>query len=198
MPPGRVTPFRDLQSRLMAGALGMKIFLVSLGVLFAASLIGFAVVRIQHARAWPQLPPLPQGLWVSTLIIVASSATMQIALTRARAGHAARTPLLITTALGVGFLLAQAICWIDWLDIVTSQWSEFPHVRFALASFYILSGIHALHVLGGLVPMTFVTLNACRGRFAPMYFPAVHYVGMYWHFLGLVWLVLFIVLLTAV
>jgi len=59
------------------GRLGMRLFLLSLSVLFAASIVGILVIRMR-AAVWPPegAPPVPAGLWLSTLLILASSATM--------------------------------------------------------------------------------------------------------------------------
>src|SRR5882672_2523998 len=85
----RATPFTDPRSRLLAGKFGMRIFLVSLGMLFAASLLGYLIIRMKTAP-WPQdLPRLPGALWISTAVLVTSSFTMQWALKAARANHQA-------------------------------------------------------------------------------------------------------------
>src|SRR5688572_25714496 len=97
----RPTPFRDSQSRLIAGTMVMKVFMVSLGVLFAAGLVGFFAIRFQQRDMWPDLPPLPRGLWLSTAILIVSSITMQTALVRARRGHSGRYAMLATTVLGM-------------------------------------------------------------------------------------------------
>ena len=87
-----------------AGALGMAFFLASLTVLFLASLVGYLVVR-SRADVWPPpgSPALPPGLWVSTAIILASSATAHLAVVGIRKGNQIRllVGLLATTALGV-------------------------------------------------------------------------------------------------
>ncbi|MFH0982206.1 MAG: cytochrome c oxidase subunit 3 [Planctomycetota bacterium] len=61
-------------------------------------------------------------------------------------------------------------------------------------SFYLLTGLHGAHVIGGLVPLTVVTTKAFRGRYTRDYYPGVKYVAMYWHFLDVVWLVMFVVI----
>lgn len=174
----------------------MRVFLVSLGMLFAASLVGFAVVRWQLGQRslWPaDLPPLPSGLLLSTLILIASSVTMQWALNGIRAGRGERlrSGLLLTMLLGIGFLLMQMRCWLVWLAPISQQWSQADEFRFALTSFYVLTGLHALHVVGGIVPMAIVTRNAFRDAYSADFFPGVQYTAMYWHFLGAVWIILY-------
>ncbi|MBI2840046.1 MAG: cytochrome c oxidase subunit 3, partial [Acidobacteria bacterium] len=97
------------------GKLGMGIFLAALGMLFAASMVAYLIVRAR-AQAWPPpgMPRLPAGLWVSTIILLISSATMHWALTSARRDRHATLcgAMLITTLLGVLFLVSQTVNWI--------------------------------------------------------------------------------------
>lgn len=198
----RDTPFTDHHSRFLAGRFGMKVFLLSLMMLFAATLVGFAVIRIQleQRSVWPQdLPPLPHLVWVSTLVLVASSASVQWAVTGVRRGSdkQLRTGLLLTLALGVLFLIVQSVCWLTWLETVSLRWSESEEYRFALTSFYVLTGLHALHVIGGLIPMFVVTRRAIRGWYWPDYRSGVEFTATYWHFLGGVWIVLLVTMLVG-
>ena len=176
-----------------AGTLGMTLFLVSLSILFAASLAGYLVVRAR-AVAWPppDMPRLPAGLWVSTIIILVSSGTIQFALASARRDRAGALigAMLITTLLGVVFLFSQAVNWgwLIWIQHAT------PRSGMYLFTFYALTGLHALHVIGGLVLLTVVTARAFRGRYSSAFHPGVRYSAMYWHFLDVVWLVMFVLL----
>ena len=84
--PRRQTPFDNPIARFLAGRFGVWLFLISLGMLFGATLLGFLVIRIQNHDAWPKdLPGLPSLLWVSTLLLMLSSVTMQGAVGAARA-----------------------------------------------------------------------------------------------------------------
>src|SRR5262245_31376551 len=199
----RVTPFADRESRFLAGQVGMKIFLVSLGMLFGATLIGFIVMRARLGSLdqWPtDLPPLPRGLWLSTLTLLVSSATMQWAVRGVRAGNTGqlRLGMVATLTLACVFLAIQSECWLTWMHTVTARWGESAEYRFALTSFYILTVLHALHVIGGLIPMVIVTRNAFRGGvYTSSFYPGVQYCAMYWHFLDAVWLVLFATLMIG-
>jgi cytochrome c oxidase subunit 3 len=200
----RVTPFADREARFLAGQVGMKIFLVSLGILFGATLIGFLVMRIRLGQLdqWPtDLPPLPRGLWLSTLTLLVSSATIQWALHGVRSGRPdqLRVGMLATLVLAFVFLAIQSQCWLVWMQTVTARWSESAEYRFALTSFYILTVLHALHVIGGLIPMIIVTRNAFRGNvYTLSFYPGVLYCAMYWHFLDAVWVVLFATLMIGI
>ena len=77
---------------------------------------------------------------------------------------------------------------------VWSTAHEIPKVKMFTATFYILTGLHALHVFGGLVLQAVVTTKGLLGRYWSYHHPGVLYSAMYWHFLDGMWLVLFGVL----
>jgi cytochrome c oxidase subunit III len=187
-------PAAPAASRL--GRLGMVLFLVALGVLFAASMTGYLVVRLR-APTWPPAgsPRLPAGLWISTLILLVSSLTMHVALGRARRGQneALRNWLLVTLLLGIAFLVSQLL---NWSRLVTAQPLRAQANLYAF-TFYMLTGLHGAHVLGGLVPLGLTTTRAGGGRYTPESHEGIVHLSMYWHFLDAVWLVMFLVLMAA-
>ncbi|MCZ6542722.1 MAG: cytochrome c oxidase subunit 3, partial [Planctomycetota bacterium] len=68
---------------------------------------------------------------------------------------------------------------------------------FVLTGFYVLTGVHALHVIGGLIPLAAVTIRSFRNRYSSTDHAAVRYCAMYWHFLDGVWIVLFATLMLG-
>ncbi len=193
------SPFADRRARLSAGRFGMRLFLLSLAVLFAACVIGYAVIRWQaQAEEVPDLPPLPAGLWLSTLLLVASSGTIQWALPGARDGRTSHLQLglLVTTGLGLGFLAVQAYCWVTLAGPLAATLTDLQKL-YVLTSFYVLTGIHALHVIGGLIPLVVVTSRARRGRYSADDHAGVQYCTTYGHFLDGVWLILFATLMIG-
>jgi cytochrome c oxidase subunit 3 len=198
----RDTPFSDQHSRFLAGVFGVRLFIVSLSMLFGASLLAFVIIRVQleQKHLWPEnLPDLPPLLWLSTGVLLVSSVTMQWALAGVRAGQSdsLRIGMALTMVLGAAFLMIQARCWLIWTEPISQRWMESDEYRFALTSFYILTGLHALHVIGGLVPMAIVTRNAFVGMYSAEHYAGVRYTAMYWHFLGAVWIVLYAAILLG-
>ncbi|MCI0636522.1 MAG: cytochrome c oxidase subunit 3 [Actinobacteria bacterium] len=155
------------------------------------------------------LPALPWLLAVSTVVILASSGTIQFAKSSIRAGRQGplKWGLALTLLLGGAFLVLQTVCWIEWYDaavkplmeqtaaasdsgdVVPSADARFA--RFAVAGFLVLSGLHAAHVVGGLIPLAFTLARALRGRYSRAAHSGVSHVGAYWHFLDVVWLILY-------
>jgi cytochrome c oxidase subunit III len=195
----RITPFSDRRKRFRAGRLGMRLFLASLTMLFGGSLLGFIVIRVQMRHYWPDLPPLPKLLWLSTFILIISSISMQWALEAVKRDRQQqlRTGMIVTTLLGVAFLTVQVRCWLTWLAPVSQQWRELSEFRLALTGFYVLTVLHALHVIGGLIPMTITARHASAGFYSSDDHAPVHYCAMYWHFLDAVWMVLFALLMLG-
>jgi len=192
---GESRQVRSEAAPLATGRLGMRLLLLSLGMLFAATLAGYFWVRAS-AEAWPPagMPALPPGLWLSTALIVVSSVTVQWALAGVRRGAqgALRTGLLLTTLLGLGFLASQTV---NWFSLVAANFT--PRLNLYAFTFFLLTALHAAHVIGGLIPLAVVTTRAWQGRYGAVTHAGVEYVTTYWHFLGAVWLVLFVVLFLA-
>ncbi|MGE5235262.1 MAG: cytochrome c oxidase subunit 3 [Acidobacteriota bacterium] len=175
--------------------LGMRLLVASLSMLFAASIVGYVVIRSRSA-IWPPAgsPPLPGGLWLSTVLLLISSGTMCAATMAARrdAQRQLRVGLLLTTLLGVGFLASQTA---NWSALVARHLT--PGLNLFGFTFFLLTGLHAAHVVGGLVPLSVVTVRAWKGRYSAAFHPGVRYCALYWHFLDVVWVILFGVVFLA-
>ncbi|RMF77954.1 MAG: hypothetical protein D6744_10700 [Planctomycetota bacterium] len=83
-------------------------------------------------------------------------------------------------------MLCQAACWGE-LFAETIP----PQLWRVAGLFYFFSVLHALHIIGGFVPLLFVARNAFRGSYSRHRSRGVQYCAMYWHFLGFVWLIMF-------
>ena len=192
-----VSPFEDPSTRLSAGRFGMLIFIASLAMIFAASILGVMVVRLDDQGVWPPpgMPALPLTLFWSSMVLIASSGT-QVLASRAAArgqGEALRRWMLVTFSLAVTFMVMQGWAWSELLD----RGLDFSRHLYAW-TFYFLTGLHAVHVLGGLIPMFFVTVRAARLGYTRENHRSVAYLAMYWHFLDVAWITLYLTLLWGV
>ena len=166
--------------------LGMLVLFCSMTVLFTASIIGFWFTRLTstHYRA-PGLPDLPQGLLLSTLLIALTSLSIwqaQLAVKKNQL-EALKRWLLAAGALASLFLLTQTANWVAMRPPSDSN-------SLYLATFFLLTGVHALHVLGGFVPLGFVIHHALRKHYSSSRHEGLSLCAQYWHYLGGVWLVL--------
>ncbi len=178
-----------------ARTFGMTLFLTALGVLFAASLVAYLVIRTR-AEVWPPAgnPGMPAGLWVSTGILLLCSVALHRAVRAARLGRQGvlRGAMLVSVALAAAFLVSQTL---NWLQLSAAGLTARSNLY--AFTFYMLTGLHAAHVIGGLVPLFIVTRRAVRGVYGPERDAGVRYCAMYWHFLDVVWVVMFLLLVIA-
>ncbi len=186
---------RDLELPPGTSALGMKVMLASLAVLFASALASYWVVRGESAY-WDQgLPSLPWGLWVSTGLLALSSWGAQRALGRMRlSGCAAALPWLrFSGALALAFLLVQVL---NWRAVAAAHLGPATKNLYSF-TFYLLTSLHALHVLGGVIFHAQVLHRARLGGYSQARHDGVRNLVVYWHFLGLTWIALYATLLLG-
>ena len=192
-----VSPFEDPSTRMSAGRFGMLIFIASLAMIFAASILGVLVVRFEDPGVWPPegMPSLPGMLFWSTVVLITSSGTQMLASRAAGRGNGRglRRWMIVTLGLAIVFLIMQGLAWVDLVD----RGLDFSRHLYAW-TFYFLTGLHAVHVLGGVIPMCFVTARAIRLGYSRENHRGVAYVAMYWHFLDVAWITLYITLLWGV
>jgi cytochrome c oxidase subunit 3 len=177
-----------------AGVLGMWVFLAALTVLFLAAIVGYLVVRLK-ATDWPPpgMPRLPSGLWLATVTLLAGSATIDQAHRAIRRGEPALSTrwLAVTTALAFVFLSVQS--W-NWWGLIRLHLTAASNLY--AFTFFMLTGLHAAHVVGGVVLLLVVLARSFQGRYGSGAYSGVSYAAMYWHFLDAIWLLLFAVLVV--
>lgn len=175
--------------RISAGQLGMIIFLVSLSVLFAGTMVAYLIVRFRN-DTWrtAEQPGLPLGLIASTILIMLASLALHRAVTAIRKNRveALQRWLVATFVLALGFLVGQTLNWIS-----MTRHDLPPDAKSLYAfTFYMLTGVHALHVVGGFVPLSVCVRRAYQGAYTSLSFRGVRYCAQYWHFLDVVWILM--------
>jgi cytochrome c oxidase subunit 3 len=176
--------------RVPGALLGMMLF-ISSEVMFFGGLFGAYFTLRSAAGSWPpagtpDLNPLLPGFFSAFLI--ASSFTQHAAGTAAR--RADRAGLLrwvsITIALGVVFLAGQAL---EYSKLISDGFTLGTNVYGTL--FFTMTGFHGLHVLAGLAALVIVVVKARAGDFDRGHIGPVEAVTAYWHFVDVVWILLF-------
>lgn len=171
---------------LTARQLGVIILLCSMTVLFTASIIGFWFTRLNapHFRG-PGLPDLPRALAFSTLLIALTSLSIWQAQLAVKKNllEAVKRWLWAAGVLASLFLLTQTANWFE-----MQPPSDAPSLY--LSTFYLLTGVHALHVIGGFVPLGFVVHHASKLHYSSSRHEGLSLCAQYWHYLGVVWFVL--------
>lgn len=174
-----------------AKKIALRVFLAVVAVLFTLLVIAYG-----GRMAYEDWRPAPQIrlLWANTFALILSSVALQWAQYSVRRGHmdAMRIGLLAAGAFTVVFLFGQILAWRQ-----LSTMAYFELTNPAIAFFYLITGLHGLHMLGGLVAWG-NTVTKVRGDFdAAKITQSVELCTTYWHFLLLVWLVLFGLLFTG-
>ena len=170
--------------------LGLLIFLGAETMFFAGLIGSFLVFRVA-SEVWPPatLPRLPVGVTgVNTLILLASALTMRRAKAAIRVGRQRQLVRLLlgTAALGVTFLLVQGYEWLQLLQYGLTLKSGVYG-----ATFYVLVGCHAVHVLGAVIWLVSVLGLATRGRYTASGFMGVKLCAMYWYYVVALWPILY-------
>lgn len=172
-----------------------KVFLsVFLGVVTAIFGLLTAAYFIRMTYADWQSLPVPALLWLNTAILILSSVALQWA--RTSAGHQqadrVRWGLLAGGALAFAFLVGQFLVWQQ-----LGSLGYFVDTNPSNSFFYLITGLHGLHLLGGLVAWLRASLRLWRGADTDKIRMSVELCAVYWHFLLLVWLVMFGLLLVT-
>jgi cytochrome c oxidase subunit 3 len=173
--------------------MGLYVLFASLAVLFLASLVGFFVTRADSA-AWrtPEAPPPPRGLWLSTALVFLISFALESARSAAKRNQLAVLPRRLGLGMigAIAFLLAQALNWYSISHVAFAH----PRPPLVVVGFILLTGLHAAHVIGGLVPLSIVLSCARAREYSSSRYEGLSLCTDYWHFLAVVWLVLFFVI----
>jgi cytochrome c oxidase subunit 3 len=162
---------------------GMALGIVSILMFFMALAATFLVLR--GGRNWTPVH-IPAVMWINTLVLLASSATLELARQRLGQGRltAYRNLWLLTTALGVGFLMGQIFAWRQ----LVAQGVYLAN-NTASSFFYIFTGLHALHLIGGVAALIFVARrNFDQAKVTRTV--AAEVTSFYWHFMDALWLFL--------
>ena len=174
--------------------IGMWVALASILMLFVALTSAYIVRQVPAWNGgiddWIPLQ-MPQVMWANTAAILLSSLTMELArraLDR-RDYHGLNRWLVLTTLLGIGFLVGQYVAWKQ-LAAQGIYVNTHPHSSF----FYLMTSVHGAHLVGGIIALTYVTINALRLRIGVQKRNAVKVVTLYWHFMDGLWVYLFLLL----
>lgn len=168
------------------GRLVLWLLLTVVVMLFAGFTSAYIVLR--GAPTWQNVA-IPGTLWVNTFILLGSSVTMEWTRKQMREGSKARVKLWmgITAGLGLAFLIGQLVVWNQMANggvyLASTLHSSF---------LFILTGTHAVHLLGGISALAYVTVQIFRNRYTSTNHEPVVLCATYWHFMDGLWVYLFL------
>lgn len=181
-------------AQMQRGTWGMWAFLASDAMTFAALMTSAGLLRAQSSD-WPAAATVFH-LWVAlamTALLLVSSGLMVTALSAIKRNDLTgfRNFLLATILCGAAFVVLQGLEWRELLEqgmtLTENPWGA----GLFGATFYVLTGFHGLHVLGGVIYLTGIFLWGRRDHYHPNNYAAMEIAGLYWHFVDVVWICVF-------
>jgi cytochrome c oxidase subunit 3 len=198
--------FEDAQQQRETVSLGMWSFLITEVMMFGALFTGYAYYKTIYAAAFVEGSyQLDYRIGaINTAVLICSSLTMALAV------HAAQTTrrnatilfLILTILLGSVFLGVKVVEYTDKYEhhlIPGRNFSLQPidetvnpkNVELFLCFYFIMTGLHAVHMIIGITILLILVVLAWRHRFSAEYHAPVEMTGLYWHFVDIVWIYLF-------
>jgi cytochrome c oxidase subunit 3 len=193
--------FADSEQQAETSKLGMWLFLATEILLFGGLFVGFGISQIKYPDAFlaaHEHLQKPLG-FLNTVVLLISSWTMVMGVWSARNNK----PKLLQI-----FLVLTILCACIFLGVKYFEYSHkfeegllpgrfYTHSpmsdhQFVFFSFYfMMTGLHGFHILGGIGVLTWVLIRARRGEFSSAYYTPVDLVGLYWHLVDMIWIYLF-------
>jgi len=205
--------FDDAEQQHASASLGMWIFLATEVLFFGGLFCGYTLYRSIYPagfEAGSHLLNVKYGA-AYTVMLICSSLTMALGVRSAQLGKrkALVTFLILTILLGAAFVfiklrfewygdyLEHIVPAIHWapegkaLAEIARLGASLNHVELFMFFYFVMTGVHALHMVIGVGVMTWLLILAWRGHFSPERYNKVEMAGLYWHFVDIVWIFLF-------
>lgn len=209
--------YHDLEQQHETAALGMWVFLATEVMFFGTLFLGVAAYHFQYTEAFEKASEKLNWMigGINTVVLLVSSLFMVLAVHYAKLGQKSKVVrcLCVTAGLGVCFLFLKGYeYYTDYRDNLIPGWrfnedewikvgdkegekanltaEQVPHVKLFLLFYWIMTGLHALHVTIGIVAVLFMAVLASRNHFSPAYYSPVDVTALYWHFVDTVWIFL--------
>ena len=202
--------FADLDQQRETSSLGMWVFLVTEIMFFGGLFTAYMVYRISYPSAFDQ-GSIHMDFWAGTInlvVLLCSSLTMALAVHAAQMGERKKIVVMLigTLVLGTAFLVIKGYeyheHWVDHnvpgdalfgIDPGTGQqiYQDPRHTELFFLMYFIMTAVHALHMVIGIGLVSFIAIESWRGRYTRYYHNPVENVGLYWHFVDIIWIWLY-------
>ena len=194
--------FDSAEQQHGASQLGMWVFIAQEILFFGGLFVVYTVYRFTYPAAFAQAShhlDVTLGA-INTVVLIGSSLTMALAVHAAQLGYR-RTQalfLVLTIVLGSVFLGIKTIEYghkfhehlVPGPNFLFSG-VEARHAQIFFSLYFVMTGLHALHMIIGIVILAVLTVMAWRGSFDSAYYSPVELTGLYWHFVDIIWIFLF-------
>jgi cytochrome c oxidase subunit 3 len=201
--------FQNLEQQHEVASLGMWVFLATEVMFFGALFLGLGAYRFQYEQEFEKASEKLNWIigGINTIVLLVSSLFMVLAVHYAKHGERRNVVmfLCLTALLGIGFLGLKALeYYTDYRDYLIPGWrfqddewvkeglrpEQVPHVKLFLMFYWIMTGLHALHVTIGIICVLVMAVLARKGVFDRAYYSPLDATGLYWHFVDTVWIFL--------
>lgn len=200
--------FETAEQQYRASSMGMWVFLVTEIMFFGGLFTGFAVYNGLYGDLFRQASHTLSILLgsINTAVLIGSSLTMALAVRAGKMGKKGQiiATLIATMILGTVFLGIKAYeyhhKWVD--HLIPGAHFAFEgldgmaekNIQLFFSFYFVMTGFHALHMVIGMGLMIWLLVKASRNQFSTEYSTPIEMVGLYWHFVDLVWIYLFPIL----
>ncbi len=194
--------FPDMKTQEHAARMGMWLFLSTEILLFAVLFTAYAIYRFLFPVGFEdasRLAHVAMGA-TNTVVLITSSLTVALAIHYARQGENRKVVglLAVTILFGATFMVLKGFEYYHhWVDgqlpghLYSYAGLQGPGVSMYFTLYFLMTGLHGLHVLIGMGLLGWVAMRAVRGEFGPGYSTPVELSGLYWHLVDLIWIFLF-------
>ena len=194
--------FTTFEQQIDATKLGMWLFLGTELLMFGGLFVGFAMMQAAHPAAfYAAHHHLDKNMgFLNTVVLLVSSWTMVMGVWSAKNNNrkALIRYLLLTLALAGVFLVVKFFeydhKWHDGLlpgQFYKHKGDAVPGQAMFFGFYFLMTGLHGIHVLAGMAAIAWLAIRAKRGDFTATYWGPVDIVGLYWHLVDMVWIYLF-------
>lgn len=194
--------FDKATTQFDAGRMGVWLFLVTEILLFGGLFCAFAIFRSKYfpsfVEAHHHLDRVMGG--INTVVLICSSLTMALGVRSAQKNESGKTTLLLlaTLACAAAFLVIKYLEYTHKIHagllpgkFFTASGFESGHAGIFFSIYFLMTGIHGLHVVIGMGLITWILLRNMKSEFSSRYYAPVENVGLYWHLVDLIWIYLF-------
>ena len=200
--PAHRHQFDSAEQQKTASTLGMWIFLATEVMFFGGLFAAYTVYRFLNPHAFAEAShhmSVPLGA-VNTTVLICSSLTMALAVRSAQLSRKKATAWFIigTMIFGIAFLGVKAFEYHEHYVEGTApgvNWTltgpDARQIELLFCFYFIMTGMHAFHMVVGLGLMSYLLTHTLKNRYSAAYYSPVEIIGLYWHFVDIVWIFLF-------
>ncbi len=194
--------FVDSDQQFDTAKLGMWVFLVNEILFFGGLFCAYIIYRAWYPELFQMAALELNTFWgaVNTVVLIGSSLTVAMAIRSAQKDQikGLKINLLITIGLALVFMVIKGFEYAHKFELgifpgeyYTYEGIDHPQAAIFFSIYYMLTGVHAVHVLIGIGLIYWIYLRAKKGEFSSEYYTPVEITGLYWHLVDLIWIFLF-------